>query len=193
MTGQDPSKTGDYEAAINALLDGELDQAATAELKARAAEDSQLSQAIIDAWQLQRGLDQLQLERAPDGLGRRLRRIPRQQRAASRGPVFGLPRQALVTGALAMTLVAGVIVLTQPVIRSPAAPQQAENQSGTDQARAEQARRDLAIAFFYLDKAGLRVGQRINEALQQEVAEPVKDTLNQHLPYIGLSRKEKHA
>jgi hypothetical protein len=68
-----------------------------------------LSQAIVAAWRLQLGLDQLQLERAPASLARRLRRIPRQESAALRGPVFGLPRQAVVAGALVMTLVAGVL------------------------------------------------------------------------------------
>lgn len=193
MTGQDTPQAGDHEAVINALLDGELDQAATAELKARAAGDSELSQAIIEAWQLQLGLDQLQLERAPASLARRLRRIPRQESAALRGPVFGLPRRAVVAGALVMTLVAGVLWLSQTAVLPPAAPQQAANPTANDPAAAAQARRDLAIAFFYLDKAGLRVGQRINEVLTQEVAEPVRDELNKHMPYTGPSRKEKHA
>jgi len=70
----------DWEARINKLLDGELDENATAVLKREAGEDRQLARAIIEAYELQRGMDHLGIERAPASLRKKLRQIPRAEK-----------------------------------------------------------------------------------------------------------------
>lgn len=196
MSVQDINTPGDQEAAINALLDGELDEVAAAALKAKAAEDSVLSQAIIDAWLLQRALETLPLEKAPASLTRRLNGIPRQQARLSRRPVFGLPRWAVVASLASVTLVAVAMMMSGPGGQGqgqvPGAPQHAISGPMNDAARVAQARRDLAVAFHYLDKSGFRVARRMNEVLNREVAEPVRDELNQRMPFTGHTRKEEN-
>jgi hypothetical protein len=201
MNGQDIPGTGDQESAINALLDGELDEAAATQLKTRAAADSSLSQAIIEAWALQRALETLPLEKAPASLSRRLRTIPRQQARLSRRPWFGPPRWAIAAGLASVTLVAVAMMMNGPSGLGPglspgpsqAIKQQASSVPVGDAARVAQARHDLAIAFHYLDKTGFRVARHMNEVLNREVAEPVRDELNHRLPFSGRNRKEENA
>lgn len=194
MSVQDTNTPGDQEAAINALLDGELDELAAAQLKARAAEDISLSQAIIDAWQLQRALENLPLEKAPASLSRRLRLIPRQQARRSRLPVFGMPRWAVAVGLASVALVAVAMMMSGPAGDGQVTkvPQHAIALPADDAARVEQAKRDLAVAFHYLDKTGFRVARQMNEVLNREVAEPLKDELNQRMPLTGHTRKEEN-
>lgn len=185
MTNIGPGSREEYEAAINALIDGELDEAGTAVLRAAAAADPGLAQAIVDAWRLQQGLEELRLERAPARLTRRLRRIPAGQRPAAAGRRW--PRFA--AGALAgVALVAfAMLMITTP--KQPADPVPAPDEL----AQAEAARRDLAIAFHYLDKVGALTGRHIRDALHDGVAEPVTDEVSRHMPYTGHSRKEEHS
>lgn len=191
MTVRDNGHPGkDWEAEINALLEGELDQAAAEALKAAAAEDSRLAAAIVEAWQLQKSMDELQLEKAPPSLRRQLRRIPRQQRRASRRPWLSLDGWVPAGAMAAVVLIALALVFgrsggngTQPTAA----------RNGVDMAQVEQARRELATAFRYLDKVGLRVGQEIQAELNDELSDPIKDNLSKHLPYTGQSQKEKHA
>lgn len=195
MKEQDAPGAGDHESAINALLDGELGETAAAELKAKAAEDVLLSQAIVDAWQLQRALENLPLEKAPASLSRRLRLIPRQQARLSRRPLFGMPRWAVAAGLASVALVAAAMMMSGPAGQGQVTnvPQHATALPADDAARVEQAKRDLAVAFYYLDKTGFRVARHMNEVLNREVADPVRDELKHRLPFTGQNRREENA
>jgi len=197
MTGKGPMNPNEYEAAINALLDGELDQEASEALKEGARDDAALAQAIIQAWQLQRSMEHLEIEKAPPGLRRKLRQIPREQRRGWSQPVWGLPRWVGAAGVASVAALALALTLGRQDNGPAPAPVEQQLSSnpapGSEPARAEEARRELEIAFYYLDKAGLRVGREINEVLYEEISEPVKDNLTKHIPYTAQSRKEKHA
>jgi len=191
MSGEDPVHTQDWESEINALLDGELDDAQSEALKNAARNDSVLAQAIVEAWQLHKNMDQLSLEKAPASLSRKLKRIPREQSRVSVGALAGLPRWVTASGLSLVMIIALVVVLKQPGGQPPVATQQAEATPISDSERVEQAQRDLEIAFYYLDKAGMRAGQQINEVLSDELSAPLTGTISKHIPYIGHSRKEK--
>jgi len=198
MSGQGPRKPADWEAEINALLDGELDATTTAALKAAAAEDQALARAIVEAWQLQQCMDELQLEKAPASLARRLDRIPREQGALSHRRILGMPRWATAAGLASVLLAVLVLMRVEPPGQGGLSPPQVASGAAIEPAeiRPEQvskARRELAIAFSYLDKTGFRVSREIQEVLSEELSAPVKDNLSEHLPYMGQSRKEKHA
>ena len=196
MSTNDPGKPDSkepqtYEAQINALLEGELDPAAAEALKAAAREDSQLAQAIVAAWQLRESLDQLAFEKAPASLSRRLKRIPLEHGGNPARTAFGLPGWALSVGVVAVAAVALALVMDpMPTGTEPTA-----SQTGAtpDAAEVAAARRDLAIAFSYLDKAGLRTSREIRAVLHEELAAPVKDNLSRHIPYMAQATKEKHA
>jgi len=163
----------EWESQVNALLDGELDEASTEALKRAAAGDKQLARAIIEAYELQRDMDRLGLEQAPASLRRRLRRIPREHRASWR-----LPRWALAAGAMAaVPLLVMAIQLMQP--QQPSA------------AEIEQARHDLAVAFAYIDKVGIRTGNYLENVLATELQHGVTDNITKHIPYIEPSQEEK--
>ena len=195
-TNRPPENPGalppDRETEINALLDGELDDARTAALKAAAAEDSALAQAIVSAWQLQKSLDQLKLEKAPASLTRRLRRIPGEHSDGWRSGFTGWPRWAAAAGFASLVLVVAV-VLNWPAPPAPGAPAPVQTASQAELEQVRQARRDLQVAFYYLDKAGLKVGKEIQGVLSDELSEPVKENLLKHVPYSEPPRKEKHA
>jgi len=202
MTGKGPMNPNEYEAAINALLDGELDQEASEALKEGARDDAALAQAIIQAWQLQRSMEQLEVEKAPPSLRRKLRRIPRERGRGWSQLVWGLPRWAVAAAVVSVAVLALAVTLGRPDHGPAPAPVEKQLSSNpapgleparAEEARAEEARRELEIAFYYLDKAGLRVGREINEVLYEEISEPVKDNLTKHIPYTAQSRKEKHA
>lgn len=194
MSGQNPTDPTGREADVNALLDGELDAAATESLKSAAAMDNRLAQAIVEAWQLQQGMDQLQLDKAPLSLRRRLKRIPREQKAAAGQSIFRPPHWA-IAGSLASAMLLVVALLLDPAADE--APDSDSMQSAiagqSDALRAEQTQRELEIAFFYLDKIGMRLGQEIQAVLKDEISAPVKDNISKYMPYTGQSQKEKHA
>ncbi|MEJ8568757.1 hypothetical protein [Elongatibacter sediminis] len=183
MNSDTPGNRVDHEAAINALIDGELDEAGIERLRAAAADDRALAQAIVDAWRLQKSLDDLQLERAPSRLSRKLRRIPREQRRAR----VAWPRR-VAAGAFASAVLAAFAMMM--TVGDPSGEDALDTEQ---QARAASAARDLAIAFHYLDKVGLRAGNRIQSVLADEVAEPVTRNFSRHLPYTEQARKEKHS
>jgi len=190
MTVQGPGRPGkDWETEINALLEGELDETSAEALKAAAAADSRLAAAIVEAWQLQKSMDELQPERAPASLRQKLRRIPRRHALASRKPWPGLPRWAPAGAMAALVLIALAVLIGRP---GGTGPRPGAARNGADMARVEQTRRELATAFHYLDKVGLRVGREIREELNDELSAPIKDNIYRHLPYTGLAQKEKH-
>jgi hypothetical protein len=135
--------------------------------------------------QLDRELDalfaELDVERAPPGLTRRLYRIPQEeqgrqswlQRLLASGP---RPRWVLVPALAAAVLALGVILML------PRQPSQEE---------ILQARHDLGVAFSYIDKAGVLTGQEIQSVLGGELRHTVKDNLSKHIPFTEQSHKEK--
>lgn len=190
MNSQGPGDRTDYEAAINALIDGELDEAERAALKAAAADDPVLARAIVDAWRLQAGLDELRLERTPPALARRLRRIPRARRRTDRMTPW---RRLAFAGLGSAALAAFAMMMTtgREPTGGPAA-------GLADRQRVQQARRDLAVAFHYLDRAGALAGRHLQGVLHDEVAEPVTGPFSRNLPFTEQSRwkgsrKEGHS
>lgn len=193
MTPDKTGITGEQESQINALLDGELDELATAQLKAAASEDSALAQAIVDAWQLQGCLDTLQLEKAPPSLRRKLKRIPSEQKRQSQKRSFFIRPWVFAGGLASATLVFAMMVMIGPA-PTPVNPQNGVAvEASSDEQRAQQAAEELQLAFQYLDKVGLRLGKQINEVLSDEISTPVKDNFSRYMPYTGHSKKEKQA
>jgi hypothetical protein len=134
--------------------------------------------------QLDALFEQIEIEKAPASLTRRLHRIPQEQRDRAEwwkrllSPVQA-PRWVLVPALAAALLVVGVF-LTVP--RQPS------------QDEIFQARQDLAVAFSYIDKAGALTGREIRSALggelRDELRDPVKENLSKHIPFTEQSRKE---
>ena len=162
----------EWEARINELLDGELDEAAAAALKREAGEDQQLARAIIEAYELQRGMDHLGIERAPASLRKKLRQIPRAEK-----PFLRQRRWVMTTAMACVPLIAITVVLMQP--------------SQPSQADVEQARQDLALAFTYIDKVGYRTGDYMQRVLGAELRRGVTDNLSRHFPYTEQSHEEE--
>ena len=162
-----------WESQVNALLDSELDEASTDALKQAAGEDHELARAIIEAYQLQRSMDSIGIEKAPASLRRKLRDIPRNNRQSKR------PRRWVMTTAMAsIPLLAIGLVLMQPQQPS--------------RADVEQARQDLAVAFNYIDKIGNMTGDRIHSVLGSELSNGVTDNISKHIPFTEQSLKEKN-
>jgi len=127
-------------------------------------------------------LARLEVEKAPPGLTRRLMRIPQEH--GGREPLWsrllprrGAPRWLLVPALATIPLLVIGLVLMQP--RQPT------------RAEVEEARQDLAVAFSYLDKVGLRTAREIQEVLEDGLERPVKGELRKYMPYAGQSQKEK--
>lgn len=178
MSEQRPDMN-EWEAQINALLDGELDDAAAEGLKAEAEHDPALARAIIEAYQLQRLLAEIPQERAPDSLRAKLQRIPAEQESAERRIAearksverarrprwFGLgstgPRWAMALAALPLVIALGI------QFSGPKEPSEAE---------LAQARQDLALAFAYLEKASRVTGREIEHSIGAGMRDPVTET-----------------
>ncbi len=136
--------------------------------------------------QLEAMLAELEIEKAPASLTSRLNRIPEQESRAGTSRVsewfgrwFGnpAPRWAMAPALAAVPLIVLAVVLMQD--RGPSA------------AEVEQARQDLAVAFAYLDKAGVRTGNEIQNILGGELRHSVKEPLSEHMPFTEQFRKEE--
>ena len=165
-----------WEDRINALLDGELSADDAELLKAEASDDRKLARAIVEAYQLQQAMDQINVERAPGSLTKRLNAIPREHRST---PAFRLfqPRWAMALAAIPL------VVITISLMR-PDTPSASE---------VAQARQELAIAFAYLDKAGTITGREIESAVGQTMANAVTGSVNKAIQSQNLTSKEKEA
>jgi anti-sigma factor RsiW len=163
-----------WEDQINALLDGELSADDADLLKAQASDDRELARAIVEAYQLHRAMDQINVERAPDSLTKRLNAIPREHRSA---PVFSLfqPRWAMALAAIPLVVIA--VSLMRPDMPSAS--------------EIAQARQDLAIAFAYLDKAGAITGREIESTVGHTMANAVTGSVNKVIQSENLTSKEK--
>lgn len=163
-----------WEDRINALLDGELSAEDADLLKAEATDDRHLARAIVEAYQLQQAMEGIKAERAPDSLRKRLKAIPRQNR---RTPMFNLlqPRWAMALAAVPL------VVITVSLMR-PDTPSASE---------IAQARQEMAIAFAYLDKAGVITGREIESAVGHTMANAVTGSVNKAIQSQNLNSKEK--
>ena len=134
----------------------------------------------LDA-QIDHLLNQLEVEKAPARLTRKLKRIPRENREKKPllpwlfpGP---LPKWVMAPAFAAVPLIAITVVMMQP--KQPS------------EAEIEQARQDLAVAFAYLDKIGNRTGNQIHSVLGDELRHNVKDKLSEHIPFTEQSIQEE--
>jgi len=164
------------EDRINALLDGELSADDAELLKAEASDNRELARAIVEAYQLQQVMDTIHVERAPDSLRKRLRSIPRQQRSTKK---FNLlqPRWAMALAVIPLVLI--TVTLMRP--------------STPSEADVAKARQEMAIAFAYLDKAGVVTRREIESTVGQTLANAVTGSVNKAIQSQNVYSKEKEA
>ena len=163
-----------WEERINALLDGDLSNEDAELLKAEASDDRELARAIIEAYQLQKAMDTIHVERAPDSLRKKLKVIPRQQRPAFS---FNLLQPRWVTALAVVPLVMISVSLMQP--DTPSA------------AEITQARQDLALAFAYLDKAGQLTGREIESTIGTTMSQAIAGSVIKNIQSQNETSKEK--
>jgi anti-sigma factor RsiW len=165
-----------WEDRINALLDGELSVDDAELLKAQASDDRELARAIVEAYQLQQVMDQVNVEQAPQSLTKRLNAIPREHRSK---PAFSFfqPRWAMALAAIPLVVI--TVSLMQP-----------DTPSASEIA---QARQEMAIAFAYLDKAAVITGREIESTVGHTMANAVTGSVNKVIQSPNLTSKEKEA
>jgi len=163
-----------WEEQINALLDGELSQTDAELLKAEASDDRDLARAIIEAYQLQKAMDNIRVERAPDSLRKRLRAVPRQHGTL---PLFNIFQPRWVAAFAVIPLVFMVLIMMQP------------NTPSTQEI--EKARQDLAIAFAYLDKAGQFTGREIESTVGSTMSDAITGSVIRNIKSQYETSKEK--
>ena len=161
---------------INALMDGELSTTDAELLKAQATDDRELARAIIEAYQLQQAMDEVQVERAPNSLRKRLRAIPREHRPALL-PNLLQPRWAMALAVIPLVVIA--VSLMRP-----------DTPSASEIA---QARQEMAIAFAYLDKANAITAREIESRVGHTMANAVTGSVNRAIKSQNLNSKEKEA
>lgn len=174
----------EWDAQINALLDGELDDAQADALKAAAEQDPVLARAIIEAYELQQLMAALPEERAPDSLREKLQRIPADhapRAALSKSPArrwtWFQPRWVMALAAVPLVIAIGVHQ------SGPRAPSEAE---------LAQARQDLALAFSYLQRASQVTGREIEHSIGTGMRDPVKNTtLRTIADHLDLSEEQE--
>jgi anti-sigma factor RsiW len=161
-----------WEERINALLDGELSPEDADLLKAEATDDRELARAIVEAYQLQQAMDAIKVERAPSSLTKKLNAIPRKESK----PLFGFlqPRWAMALAAVPLVLFS--VSLMQP-----------DTPSEADLAKARQ---EMAIAFAYLDKAGMITGREIESTVGNTLANAVTGSVNKAIKSQNRYTKE---
>ncbi len=136
----------------------------------------------INDEQLEALLADLDTEKAPASLTQRLYRIPaEQQRRGWKWPwqwsLAPAPRWAMAPAFAAVPLIVLAVFLFQ--------------ERGPSASEVEQARQDLAVAFAYMDRVGLRTGAEIQDILGGELRHGVKQPLVEHLLVNESSRKEE--
>lgn len=132
--------------------------------------------------QLEAMLQQLEIEKAPASLSSRLYRIPEEE--SNKGWKWPwqwfsnpMPQWVMAPALAAVPLIVLAIFLVQD--------------RGPSEAEVEQARRDLAVAFAYMDKAGVITGAEIQNVLGSELRNSVKKPLSEHMPFTEQFRKEE--
>jgi len=164
------------EQQINALLDGELGEADTDELKSAAGDDRELARKIVEAYQLQQLMDDIGVEPAPASLTKRLNAIPRQHKPAAKFSLLQ-PRWVMALAAVPLAIIA--VSLMQP-----------DTPSASEVARARQ---DLAVAFAYLDKAGQFTSREINSTVGNTMSDAVAGSVIRNMKSQYKNSKEKEA
>lgn len=124
----------------------------------------------------------LEIEKAPASLTRKLMRIPQEH--GRREPWWSrwLPQRSAPRWVLVPALAAIPLLVIGLVLMQPHQPSRAE---------VEKARQDVAIAFSYLDKVGLRTTREIQDVLEDGLEKPVKGELRKYMPFTGQSKQEK--
>ena len=136
--------------------------------------------------QLEAMLAQLEVEKAPASLTRRLHRIPEEQRRPEAKTGWTWPwrwsRNPLPTWAMAPALAAVPLIVLAVVLMQNRGPSPDE---------VEQARQELAVAFAYMDRVGVRAGAEIQQILGSELRHSVKDPLSEHMPFVEKDSQEE--
>ena len=127
-------------------------------------------------------LEKLEIESAPASLSSRLYRIPEEESRKGWKWPWQWNFNPIPGWVMAPALAAVPLLVIGLVLMQPQQPSQAD---------VEQARQDLAVAFAYLDKAGLRTGDEIQSILGRELRHSVKEPLSRHVPYTKQFRKEE--
>ena len=163
------SKESEFDALVEAWIDGDIDADERQALLARAAEDQALGAKLASASNLQQALTGLQMEPAPQSLRKSLRSIPRQENRRHSFIDWLLhPRWALA--AILLLVAFGGIRLHQQ-----------EQRQLQQQAQLEQAREELALALSYLAKINRHTNQQIQTTVNGVTAEPVARVTTQTL------------
>jgi hypothetical protein len=131
--------------------------------------------------QLDALIEELEIEQAPPSLTRRLYRIPHEEQGREAWWRRWLPTGAAPRWVLVPALAAGVLALGVALLL-PRQPSPEE---------VFQARQDLAVAFSYIDKAGVLTGREIQSVLGGELHHAVKDNLSKSIPFTEQFRKEE--
>jgi anti-sigma factor RsiW len=159
VTEHKQANMNEQDELVNALIDGELSEQDRALLAQRLAGDSRLQQMIADSLDLQQALCAIPMERAPASLRRKLRRIPRQQKALSRS---GWLQPGWSWAVAAVPLL--VLAIYLPV-----------QHIAEQERQLAQARDELALALVYLHRANQRAGVEVQAALQAGLTRPVTE------------------
>lgn len=166
MTEHQKLDKEEWEEQINALLEGELDQEASEALKWAATADQELARSIVEAYQLQRAMESVQVEKAPASLRRSLKQIPRQHRPAIFQPrwvaAFAVVPIIIVSVFLLRAIEPGTVPVTQP---------------DAEMAKLEQARQDLAVAFAYIDQVSDRTSNQIESEIGGNMSKAVTGSI----------------
>jgi hypothetical protein len=132
--------------------------------------------------ELARMMGNLKVEKAPASLTRKLMRIPQEH--GRREPWWSrwLPQRTAPRWVLVPALAAIPLLVIGLVLMQPHQPSRAE---------VEKARQDVAIAFRYIDKVGLRTTREIQDVLEDGLEKPVKGELRKYMPFTGRPEQEK--
>lgn len=179
-----------WEQRINALLDGELSAEDAELLKAEAGDDRELARSIVEAYQLQQAMDAVKVERAPASLSKRLNAIPRQNRKKGMFS-FLQPGWATVQAGLSTALRPHLLALAVvPLVFISVSLMQPQTPSEADIAKARQ---EMAIAFAYLDRAGVITGREIESTVGGTVTNAITGSVNKAIQSQNLHSKENKA
>ncbi|MEP5766679.1 MAG: hypothetical protein ABJ308_18925 [Halieaceae bacterium] len=166
MSEFDEEQQPAWEAQINALLDGELDEAGMAALERAAQSDAELARALADARQLKNLLSGMPSERAPRRLRRKLLGIA--------GPGWLLPTADWWRRAALIACIPLVVVVLS-----------LDKSSEPSEAEIMQGRQELALALSYLGRASqttnAQISSTIDHAMVGTVAESTVRTLEQQI------------
>jgi anti-sigma factor RsiW len=154
------------EQQINALLDGELDADESEALKWAATADQELARSIVEAYQLQRAMEHVHVEKVPASLRRSLKQIPRQHR-----PAIFQPRWVTAFA------VVPIVIISVFMLRSPEFSNEQQALPDAEMVKLEQARQDLAVAFSYIDLVSDKTSNRIESELGGEMSKAVAGSI----------------